>query len=177
MKLQLKSGIALAGLGMALVACAPTSPQPDPTVPPLDSETDTPETEEPLATMTATGTPEGYPGAAADPDATPGEAPTGLPQGAVPKKFFDIVLNDLLARTGAEQSELVVIQSESLVWPDGSLGCPAPGMVYTQALVNGYRVIFGLGDETFDYHLSDGGEFVLCEIPLPDSGYIGPPIK
>jgi hypothetical protein len=31
------------------------------------------------------------------------------------------------------------------VWNDGSLGCPEPGMMYTQALVNGYWLIIEAG--------------------------------
>jgi hypothetical protein len=34
-----------------------------------------------------------------------------------------------------------VVQAEAVTWPDGALGCPEPGIVYTQALVPGYWVV------------------------------------
>ena len=44
-----------------------------------------------------------------------------------------------LAKVALEQ--LVIVRAEPVVWNDGSLGCPEPGMMYTQALLNGYWVI------------------------------------
>jgi hypothetical protein len=35
-------------------------------------------------------------------------------------------------------------------------------MQYTQALVRGYRVILRAGGQTFDYHATANGHFVLC---------------
>ena len=42
----------------------------------------------------------------------------------------------------------------AVTWNDGSLGCPEPGMFYTQALVDGYHVILQAGDEELDYRVS-----------------------
>jgi hypothetical protein len=49
-----------------------------------------------------------------------------------------------------------------VTWSDGSLGCPKPGMLYTQALVPGYRVKLKVGSEVWDYHASERGGVVLC---------------
>jgi hypothetical protein len=86
-----------------------------------------------------------------------------MPMGEVPEALFEIVLADLLERTESDRSMVKVIKSEFVVWSDGSLGCPQPGMMYTQALVDGYQVIFDVNGDTYDYHLSDRGAFVLCQ--------------
>jgi hypothetical protein len=114
---------------------------------------------------------------------TPTEGPSGmetpvnggqLPMGEVPEPLFEIVLADLLDRTGSDRSMVKVIKSEFVVWSDGSLGCPQPGMMYTQALVDGYQVIFDINGEPYDYHLSDRGAFILCQsgpgVLYPSSG-------
>lgn len=105
-------------------------------------------------------------------DATPGagqqnraDEPEG---GEVPENLFELVLQDLIARTGGERSSVSVIRAEAITWSDGSLGCPQPDMVYTQALVDGYQVIFSLHGEQYDYHLSENGQFVLCDNGLTD---------
>jgi hypothetical protein len=97
---------------------------------------------QPLPTMPAPQTP------------VTGEAPSGLV--AEMKK-------DLNARTGIPVEEITVEYAEDVVWRDGSLGCPQPGMMYTMALVPGYRVILAAGGKQYDYHASERGGFVLCE--------------
>jgi len=64
--------------------------------------------------------------------------------------------------TGLAAEEIAVASAGHVTWSDGSLGCPAPGMLYTQALVPGYRVQLQAGDQLLDYHASQRGGFVLC---------------
>ncbi len=54
---------------------------------------------------------------------------------------------------------------ETVTWPDGSIGCPAPEMVYTQALVPGTRIVFSVAGVAYHYHAREGGEPFLCETP------------
>ena len=72
------------------------------------------------------------------------------------------VLSDAAARTGMLRPALAVKSAESVIWADGSLGCPAPGMSYTMALVPGHRVKVRAGEKVLDYHASQRGYFVLC---------------
>ena len=37
--------------------------------------------------------------------------------------------------------DVTVVSYEDVTWPDGALGCPEPGMSYTQALVPGARLV------------------------------------
>ena len=71
-------------------------------------------------------------------------------------------VDDASRRTGLNASELQVIRSEAVTWPDGSLGCPQPGVMYTMAPVPGYRVRIQAGDTVLDYHASQRGYLVYC---------------
>lgn len=74
--------------------------------------------------------------------------------------------------TGLAPEAHAVISADSVTWSDGSLGCPAPGMMYTQALVPGFRVRLQGPDGELDVHLDARGNAVLCppqraRSPLP----------
>jgi len=71
-------------------------------------------------------------------------------------------VDDASRRTGLNASALQVISSEAVTWPDGSLGCPQPGVMYTMAPVPGYRVRIQAGNTVLDYHASQRGYLVYC---------------
>ncbi len=54
-------------------------------------------------------------------------------------------------------STLVLESREPVEWSDGSLGCPRPGMMYTQAIVPGYKLTFSDGSRTYKVHTGKGG--------------------
>lgn len=63
---------------------------------------------------------------------------------------------------------------EAVTWSDGSLGCPSPGFMYTQALVPGWRLVVSDGSRELVYHASRRGSWVQCPAgrarpPLPGS--------
>lgn len=81
---------------------------------------------------------------------------------------------DAAQRSGSAAGHLALILAEHVTWADGSLGCPRPGRLYTQALVPGYRVKLQVGNEVLDYHAGERGGLVLCppgqsQEPAPDS--------
>ena len=83
--------------------------------------------------------------------------------GEVPSAIMADLVADAAERTGEEPDAIEVVQAEAITWNDGSLGCPEPGMLYTQALVDGYHVILRAGDEELDYRVGAQGGFRLCE--------------
>ena len=102
----------------------------------------------------------------------PTEATTPV-TGEVPSELLDSILKDLAERTGAAPEKISVLQAQAIVWNDGSLGCPQPGIMYTQALVNGYWVILEVGEQKFDYRTAGTGYFTLCEgglLPISPPG-------
>ena len=69
---------------------------------------------------------------------------------------------DAARRSGLPPAQVQLVKAEPVTWSDGSLGCPRPGMLYTQALVPGYRVQLRVGSEVWNYHGSEQGALVLC---------------
>jgi hypothetical protein len=80
----------------------------------------------------------------------------------VPAELFERILQDAASRPGVDAAQIRVVSSESVTWRDGSLGCPEPGRMYTQALVPGFRVVLSAGDETLRYHAGRGDAFIFC---------------
>ena len=69
---------------------------------------------------------------------------------------------DAARRSAVLPEAFETVSAESVTWSDGSLGCPQPDVVYTQALVPGYRVRLRGPDGEMDYHASARGALVLC---------------
>jgi hypothetical protein len=55
-----------------------------------------------------------------------------------------------------------LVELERVTWSDGSLGCPQPGMNYTQAVVPGWRIVLATGSRSLEYHANDAGRVVHC---------------
>ncbi len=87
--------------------------------------------------------------------------------GEVPEAVLASIIEDAAHRTGADPATARIVRAEAVTWSDGSLGCPEPGMFYTQALVDGYWIVVELGGQTLDYRVGAHGAFRLCEVPAP----------
>ncbi|MBT8135442.1 MAG: hypothetical protein KJO54_00380 [Gammaproteobacteria bacterium] len=87
----------------------------------------------------------------------------------VPAELLQKIRADLAERSGTDRGISVQL-AEAVVYNDGSLGCPEPGMMYTQALVNGYRVVLQQDGQQFDYRASERGYFRLCQNGKPPRG-------
>lgn len=85
---------------------------------------------------------------------------------AIPDTAWAAILEDLARRNGAPIADPVVVEATAVTWKDGSLGCPVPGQMYTQALVDGYQVILEVDGEQFDYRVGSGANVRLCGSPL-----------
>ena len=83
-------------------------------------------------------------------------------KGQVPQAILDKILKEAAALAKLDREQLVIVRAESVVWNDGSLGCPEPGMMYTQALVNGYWVVIDAAGQNYDFRVGSGGSFRLC---------------
>lgn len=94
--------------------------------------------------------------------------PSGAaPVGEIPAEILDRILADAVVRTSTDLADIEVIRGEAITWPDGSLGCPEPGMMYTQALVDGYQIVVSDGTTELDYRVGNGGGFRICTAPRP----------
>jgi hypothetical protein len=64
--------------------------------------------------------------------------------------------SDVAKAANVNEAEVQVTRVEAVVWRDGSLGYPEPGMDYIQMLVEGYRITLQAGGKTYDYHTDKG---------------------
>lgn len=60
--------------------------------------------------------------------------------------------NDLADRLEIDNKKIKIAEARFVTWPDGALGCPEPGMMYTQALVPGYQIRLIANGKSYHYH-------------------------
>ena len=104
------------------------------------------------------------PGASAT--ATPSDAglrPTPAASLGLPASIIDPVVAEIAQVAGVPPSEVVVTSAEAVTFPNGGLGCPEPGMMYTQVLVDGYKIVAEAAGTTFDYRGSSRSGFRRCQ--------------
>lgn len=90
--------------------------------------------------------------------------------------FIDQAIADLAARNSVDPSDITVLSAVLVVWPDASLGCPQPGMVYTQVPVDGSVIELGSDGKVHRYHTGGQQGPFLCEQQLdktPPTGDVG----
>jgi hypothetical protein len=90
------------------------------------------------------------------PAATKVEPPTGA------EKVIQLAQKDLAQRLSLAIEAIWLVSVEAVEWPDTSLGCPQPGMMYGQ-VIPGFRVVLGAEGETYEYHTDKERFVVLCE--------------
>lgn len=84
------------------------------------------------------------------------------------RETVETALADLAERMGADVEQIRMVSFERVTWSDGSLGCPEPGKMYTQALVEGSRTVLELEGRRFSYHAGSDSVPFLCERPGPE---------
>lgn len=67
--------------------------------------------------------------------------------------IVEIAKKDLAKRLKVRPESIELAKPvESVTWPDTSLGCPEPGMMYAQVLTPGYRFTLQSGGKLYRYH-------------------------
>jgi len=143
------------------------------------SASSAPSTGASAASATATASP------SAPPDDRPSATPHGqqVPQtpaaspitGEVPADILASVRAKLAAKIGdAAAASATVEVAQAVTWPDGSLGCLEPGMLYTQMVVQGYQVVLAVDGTRYDYRVGAGGSPSLCVSRLPHTPTAAP---
>lgn len=149
------------GDGLPSGSATPTPSATDESTEPTTEDQDPTMEDQDPARDPGTGQPSPEPGA----DQPPAET------GQVPDRYLEPVLADAADRSGVPQEQLEVTRAQAQQWRSGALGCPKPGMSYTQALVDGYWVELDASGQHLDYRLDGRGNFRLCEKPRTGSLY------
>ena len=92
----------------------------------------------------------------------------------VPEAILDRVVSEAAKLAHLSREQVMIIRAEAVVWNDGSLGCPEPGIEYAQALVNGYWVVIKAAGKMYDFRAGRDGNLRLCpegngHPPLPSN--------
>jgi hypothetical protein len=85
--------------------------------------------------------------------------------GLLPASITDPIVTDAATRLGVDAAAVTIVSAHAETFSDGSLGCPEPGFMYTQALVDGYQVVVEANGTQLDYRGSGPGQFRLCKNP------------
>ena len=98
--------------------------------------------------------------------------PVGTPiaTASIPREVRRAVVADAARRFEVSESAVVLSAAEQVTWSDGSLGCPQPGMSYTQALVPGFRLMASTSAGRMLYHTDSRGNVVTCASPTGARG-------
>lgn len=90
---------------------------------------------------------------------------------APPIGSAEVARADLAQRLGVETAAIEIVSVREVTWRDGSIGCPRPGMQYTQALVNGSQIVLRHAGVDYHYHSGGGRNPFYCsnpQQPLPE---------
>jgi len=103
------------------------------------------------------------------PDLPPSAPVSNAPvAGEVPEAVLQAIQQQLAIDVpGVDLTSATVVTAEAVEWPDGSLGCPELGMMYTQVITPGYQVVISADGVEYDYRATDAGQVRLCKAPGP----------
>lgn len=91
--------------------------------------------------------------------------------------LVDLAIKDLANRLEVASTDIEVHSAVLVVWPDSSLGCPHPDMVYRQVPEDGSLIELSHGGKIYSYHTGGTRSTpFLCAQPLkeaPPAGDIG----
>ena len=93
------------------------------------------------------------------------EPPTSVDPGLEP--LITLAMDDLAERLGITTADITLVSAEAVVWPDASLGCPQPDMLYRQVPEDGALIILRVDDREYEYHSGGGHDPFLCEQQEP----------
>jgi hypothetical protein len=83
-----------------------------------------------------------------------------LPSGA--QLVVQLAIADLARKLDLAPGEIAVLSVDAVEWPDTSLGCPQPGMMYAQVITPGYRVFLQAEGQTYEYHTDRDNLIAPC---------------
>ena len=104
--------------------------------------------------------------------ATSAEAPSGSSEDSQLAQLetkcreigIETAARKLLAdEVGVGERGFILDSTESVQWPDASLGCPKEGEGYAAVITPGYKLVFDLAGTPYEVHTNaDGSQMVLC---------------
>jgi hypothetical protein len=97
------------------------------------------------------------------------ETEPSLPIPSIPglPALIEKAKEDLAQRLSIPSSQINIVETKGVFWPDASLGCPQPGTTYDQVQVPGYLILLQANDDEFEYHANIHNYVFYCKNPTP----------
>jgi len=127
--------IGLTLLILSLAACAPQAQPTEQPLPPNDSS---------------------YPNQDSYPNEVP---PSDLPANRTLAERA--ALSALSGKTGLPADKIKLVSTEAVTWQDGCLGVQRAGMMCTQAIVEGFRIVLEADGKEYEFHTNQDGSLVV----------------
>ena len=77
--------------------------------------------------------------------------------------LVQLARQNLALRLDIAEDQITLIKAKAVVWPDASLGCPHPDMVYIQVPYDGAQILLKAGEREYEYHSGGSRGLFLCE--------------
>ncbi len=92
----------------------------------------------------------------------PANLPQPAPAGQGTERAIQLARQEMAQKMSVAIDEIREVSVEAVDWPDTSLGCPQPGMMYAQMVTPGFRVKLTVKGQTVEYHTDSGRRAVSC---------------
>jgi hypothetical protein len=96
-------------------------------------------------------------------DSTQMTQPTPPPYSSGLEGLIEKAKEDLAQRLSISISQIDLVEAKEVVWPDASIGCPQPGMMYAQVQTMGFLVQLEAAEQVYSYHTDMDNTIILCE--------------
>lgn len=77
-------------------------------------------------------------------------------------RVTSLARHDLAKRIKVDEKKIETKSVKPTTWPDASLGCPLPGMMYAQVETPGFVIELAAADKSYTYH-ADHKRVVICQ--------------
>lgn len=85
-----------------------------------------------------------------------------LAGGSALEQMIELAKADLAQRIGVDPDSIILVDARAVTWRSGALGCPQPGMMYTDALVPGVSISLRVDGNLYSYHGGPGNDVFYC---------------
>jgi len=92
-------------------------------------------------------------------DSMPDATPTHISVDLTPAQRA--ALSALSDMTGLTADKITLVSTEAVTWPDGCLGVQRVGVMCTQALVEGFKIILEADGKEYEFHTNQNGSAVV----------------
>jgi hypothetical protein len=96
-------------------------------------------------------------------DSTQMTQPAQVPRFSDTESLIEKATEDLAQQLSISISQIHLEDAKEVIWPDASLGCPQPGMMYAQIQTAGYLIKLETNNKIYEYHTDMDNTVILCE--------------